>query len=68
MNAQVEVIKHIDIRGNELLYLKISRGMETSLTNIGLKTFQNIEKLLKAQVNEPAQNTTGGGKMENVRK
>ena len=42
---QVEVIKHKDVRGKELLYLKISNSRGEALLNIGQKTYDAIKYL-----------------------
>lgn len=43
--ATVESIKHHDVRGKELLYLKITKGKNELVINIGEKTFREIENL-----------------------
>lgn len=54
-NANVQAIKHKDVRGNELLYLKITVGENEILINIGKKTHDGINELLN-----PKTKTTGG--------
>lgn len=43
--ATVESVKHADVRGNELLYLKIVKGNKELVINIGAKTFKALEEL-----------------------
>lgn len=51
-NTQVEVIKHKDVRGNELLYLRIVNGQNHVLINIGQKTFDGVNELLNPKQKE----------------
>lgn len=45
-NAQVSAIRHKDVKGRELLYLKIEvAGKEPELINIGQRTYDAVEKL-----------------------
>ena len=52
---KVTVIKHKDVRGTELLYLKLENENGEYLMNIGKKSFETIEELLKHKEvkNEP---------------
>lgn len=43
---QVEAIKFKDVRGKELLYLKLYNEFGEALMNIGEKNFNNICELL----------------------
>lgn len=49
MNAQVESFKHIDVRGKELLYLRIKTNKGEALINIGAKTHEHITKITKEE-------------------
>lgn len=44
----VKTVKHVDVRGKELLYLKITGGGETLLVNVGEKTFKAVELMERA--------------------
>lgn len=46
MNATVTPIKHSDVRGNSLLYLKIEANGKEVLINIGQKTHDSVTELL----------------------
>lgn len=45
-NATVTPIKFQDVRGAQLLYLKISVGENQVLINIGQKTFDSVTELI----------------------
>lgn len=46
MNAQVTSIKHKDVNGKELLYLKIEApGKPDVLINVGQKTYDKVQNL-----------------------
>lgn len=53
----IEVLSHIDVRGKELLYLKLTIGETPVLINIGQKTFDSV---LDAINNEKNQTPQGG--------
>lgn len=42
----VEPIRFKDVRGNELLYIKIKKGEKEVLINVGNRTFKNVEELI----------------------
>lgn len=44
--VHVEPIKHKDVRGKELLYLKLTNEGREVLINIGQRTFSDVELLL----------------------
>lgn len=49
---EILTIKHKDVKGKELLYLKIKNEYGEVLLNIGQKSFDNISELLnKKEVN-----------------
>lgn len=47
----VEVIKHNDVKGKELKYLKLKNEYGEYLINVGEKTYNEVEKLIKKQEN-----------------
>lgn len=49
MYAEVTPIKHKDVRGKELLYLKIETESGELLINIGDKTFKSLEEMENKQ-------------------
>lgn len=53
--TEVEVLKVKDVRDNELLYLRIwnINHTENIVVNIGLKTYQGVQKML-----QPRETTT----------
>ena len=46
---EVTVIKHKDVRGKELNYLRIKNEYGEVLINVGNKTYEEVEKLQKAK-------------------
>ena len=49
---EILTIKHKDVKGKDLLYLKIKNEYGEVLLNIGQKSFDNISELLnKKEVN-----------------
>lgn len=51
---KVEAIKHTDVRGNELYYIKLT-NVETKkelLINVGLKTYTAVSELQKEKDNQ----------------
>lgn len=75
MKANVEAIKHQDVRGKELLYLRITKeGVQEPITiNIGQKTYDAIKKLdatlaqSKLPVDEPKADGNAMGNAKKVR-
>lgn len=49
---KVETIKHTDVRGKVLNYLKITNGEKQVLINIGDKTFETVSEVIKDELNE----------------
>lgn len=43
--ATVEAIEHKDVRGNKLLYMKITKGKNELVINIGEKSFKALREL-----------------------
>lgn len=43
--AQIEVFEWADVRGNKLLYLKITKGQNELVINIGQKSYDSLTKL-----------------------
>lgn len=60
-NTTVEAVKHIDIRGNQLLYAIITTEKGNCIINIGTKTYNQIQKILTTE--EEEQNPLGNGDM-----
>lgn len=60
---QIATIEHTDVRGNVLLYLKITNDNNNSvLVNIGKKTFDNIKTLTQEEIKIPETLKKEGGK------
>lgn len=55
--AQIEVFEWADVRGNKLLYLKITKGKNELVINIGQKSYDALTKLdetmTKIQFDQP---------------
>lgn len=47
MTAEVQAIRHKDVRGKEMLYLKIIKDSREVIINVGQQTFNSIEGLEK---------------------
>lgn len=52
MNANVEAIKHADVRGKLLTYLRIKTEKGECLINIGDKTFNQIKAITQSKAND----------------
>lgn len=48
-NAKITAIKHADVYGKILMYLKIETEKGTQMVNIGEKTFERVEELTTIQ-------------------
>lgn len=57
----IETIEHKDVRGNKLLYLKISNGNTDILINVGQKTFDSV-KAITSEKEEKTEEQKKGGK------
>lgn len=56
MTVTATAFTHKDVKGKELMYLKISNGQQDILVNVGKKTYDGV---LGLQKNEP-QKPKGG--------
>lgn len=50
METKIQAIEHSDIRGKKLKYLKISKGEQEVIINIGDKTYESVSKLLDEKI------------------
>lgn len=66
LNGTIQAIKHTDVRGKELLYLKLTANGNDVLVNIGKKTFDAVEDMQTIRKTTPTQEElkekTKGGK------
>lgn len=53
---KITTVKHKDVRGKELLYLKVSNEHEELLINVGEKTYNTVTKM--AETGEATQEET----------
>lgn len=73
MEAKVEAIKHQDVRGKEMLYLKITKdGLQPLVINIGNKTFEALQALegttqAKLNIEQPKAEDNAMGDEKKVR-
>lgn len=58
---KIETLKHTDVRGKELKYLKVTNSNESYLINVGDKTFDEVSRLLEEDGKEKVQE---GAKLE----
>lgn len=50
---EVQAIKWQDVNGKELLYIKISNGKNYEMINVGVKTYEKINKLVNNEHVQP---------------
>ena len=47
--TKVEAIKFKDVRGKEMLYIKITKGEKEVIINVGQKTYDSVMELDKPE-------------------
>lgn len=45
MQTEVKAVKHVDVRGKELLYITIGEGLNQIIINVGKKTYETVKTL-----------------------
>lgn len=49
---KVTAIKHTDVRGKELNYIKLENGSQTLLINVGEKTYNSVKTMTEGALTE----------------
>lgn len=55
---KITAIKHTDVRGKELLYLKLENNGKEVLVNVGIKTYEAVKELTGEKI-ETRESITG---------
>lgn len=46
MQTEVKAVKHVDVRGKELLYITIGEGLNQAIINVGEKTYKRVQEII----------------------